>query len=128
LKIIHSILAGGVLLFSSTVSFAATPETQTTHRELKLENECVKVWKTTITPGKPLQKVNHPHPLVVIPLHGGDVMRKEQEGTQFVETFKEGDAYWIHKDKKNEFHSISDSSKDFLEVMVVEIKGACPVS
>lgn len=128
MKIIHSIVAVGAILFYPHISVADTSDAETTHRELKLENDCVKVWKTTIVPGKPLQKVNHPHPIVVIPLKGGDVMRKEQDGTQFVETFKAGDAYWIHKDKTRELHSISDSAKEPFEVMVVEIKGACSVN
>jgi len=116
------VLLSFTFILNISGSFAKTSEPPTSSRELKFENNEIKVWKTVIEPGHPFQQIHHPHPIVAIPLKGGDLLWKKPDGTESIQTFKEGEAYWIPEDKIGEFHSVSEVSDKPMEIMVIELK------
>ncbi len=93
-----------------------------THRESQVENEQVKVWKTTIMPHQPLNMHRHDRNRVVVTLKGGTLTKIEETGETSELVFEEGKAYWLESDPPGTRHADINDSSEPVEVMVIEIK------
>ncbi len=93
-----------------------------THRELQVENEEVKVWKTVIMPLSPLKMHRHDANRVVVGLKGGILKKITDKGEISFLEFETGKAYWLDADPENELHADINESDKPIEVMVIEFK------
>ena len=92
-----------------------------THREPQFENECVKVWKTTILPDQPLSMHRHDAPRVLVGLKGGILLKIENTGEKSEIIVKEGKAIWLDKDPPGSLHGDINISSEPIEVMIIEM-------
>lgn len=96
--------------------------TSSTHRVLLLENDQVKVWKTTIAPKQPLSFHRHEKPRVVVPITDTQLKVQEKTGETKSYDWKKGDAYWLNADPAGTLHGDVNESDHPMEVIVVEMK------
>src|SRR5262245_57174066 len=92
-----------------------------TYRELQFENDSVRVWKTIIAPGEPLEFHRHDVGRVVVGLKGGKLKRIETDGTLSDLKFESHKAYWLDADGLLDFHGDINESQEPIEIMVVEV-------
>lgn len=107
------------LLLLSTIGLST--ET-TTHRIPQFENEDVKVWKTVIAPGTPLQMHRHDCDRVVVGLQGGLLHKVEETGEVSDLLIEDGKAYWLPADPPGTLHGDINCTDHPIEVMVIEIR------
>jgi hypothetical protein len=105
----------------STIQFAPA-QTEPTHRELQLENDSVRVWKTTIVPSNPLKMHRHDAPRVVIGLKGGTLKKITDAGQVSDLTFETGKSVWLDVDPPGELHADINNGSEPIEVIIVELK------
>lgn len=110
-----------LLLSAQGIDFSPEPP-RTTFRELQLENEQTRVWKTTIIPFSPLKMHRHELPRVIVGLKGGTLKRITEKGEISYLTFETGQAYWLEADQVDELHVDINESREPIEVMVVEFR------
>ncbi len=93
-----------------------------TYRELQFENETVRVWKTIIAPGEPLEFHRHDAGRVVVGLKGGKLKRIDTDGSLSDLKFETHKAYWLEADAPQGFHGDINESGEPIEIMVIEVK------
>jgi beta-alanine degradation protein BauB len=111
-----------VLLFTTFNLQSQEPQTPTTRREIQLENDQVRVWKTVILPHQPLKMHRHDSPRVVVGLKGGTLTKIEETGETSELVFETGKAIWLDKDPQDTLHGDLNESDEPIEVMVIELK------
>jgi len=116
-------LASAMVLipFSPLISQQAS---QAPPRILQFENQDVKVWKTTLMPGGPLEMHTHEYPRVVIALSVGTMKVVNEVGPPDVHEWETGKAYWLSREQGQKRHADSNVGGKPMEVMVVELKNA----
>lgn len=100
---------------------AQTTATQT-HREDQLQNDDVKVWRTTILPHQPLSMHRHDHPRVLVALTDGTVDIVDAKGTHDLHVWKQNHAYWLPAMPPGAMHSDVNTGSAPIQVMVVELE------
>ena len=93
-----------------------------TQRFPQLENDDVKVWKSTVMPNTPPAMHRHEHGRVIIALSGGTMKIVEQNGSSETHNWETGKAYWLPANPPGEMHSDVNAGDKPIEVMVVELK------
>ena len=93
-----------------------------TYRELQFENALVRVWKTIVAPGEPLEFHRHDAGRVIVGLKGGKLKRIETNGSQSDLNFDTHKAYWLEADGPHGMHGDINESDESIEIMVVEMK------
>lgn len=93
-----------------------------TYRELQFENQLVRVWKTTVAPGEPLDFHRHDAGRVVVGLKGGKLKRIETHGERSDLHFDTHKAYWLEADGPYDMHGDINESNEPIEIMVIEVK------
>jgi quercetin dioxygenase-like cupin family protein len=93
-----------------------------TQRFPQLENDDVKVWKSTVMPNTPLAMHRHEHGRVIIALSRGTMKIVEQNGSSETHNWETGKAYWLPANPPGEMHSDVNAGDKPIEVMVVELK------
>jgi quercetin dioxygenase-like cupin family protein len=117
--IIGSVFAAGV----------AVGQQATTRREPQFENSEVQVWKSIISPGKPLGQHRHDHGRVLISLNGGELNVVDAAGkVQDVYKLEAGKAMWLDADKPGTQHADVNPGKAPVEVIVVQLKNDKPLT
>ena len=95
---------------------------QTTHREVQVDNEQVRVWKTTIYPASPLKMHRHDLPRIVVALQGGTLKKITDKGEVSDLVFETGKSYWLEADPEGELHGDVNESDQPIVVVVIEPK------
>jgi beta-alanine degradation protein BauB len=93
-----------------------------TYREFQFENDFVRVWKTSIAPGEPLEFHRHDAGRVVVGLQGGKLKRIDEDGTLSDLVFETDKAYWLGVDEPCKTHGDINEGDLPIEIMVIEIK------
>jgi beta-alanine degradation protein BauB len=112
----------GVLALGVTTTASPQAPKSTTVRTPQLENESVRVWKTSIAPGQPLTLHRHENGRVIVALTDGTLRIVKESGDSKTVTWEKGKAYWLAADPPGEKHGDLNEGKDPIEVMVVELK------
>jgi quercetin dioxygenase-like cupin family protein len=102
-------------------------QASTSRREPQFENSEVQVWKSIISPGKPLGLHRHDHGRALISLNGGTLNVVDGSGKVLdVYKLEAGKAMWLEADKAGTQHAdVNPSTKD-VEVIVVQLKNDKP--
>jgi quercetin dioxygenase-like cupin family protein len=103
-------------------SGASTEPPRATVRTPQLENDSVRVWKTTIATGQPLTMHRHESGRVIVALTDGTLRIVKESGESRTVTWEKGKAYWLPADPPGEKHGDLNEGKEPIEVMVVELK------
>ena len=111
-----------VVLALGATSAVGAPPPRATVRTPQLENESVRVWKTSIAPGQPLTMHRHENGRVIVALTDGALRIVKESGESKTVTWEKGKAYWLSADPPGEKHGDLNEGKDPIEVMVVELK------
>jgi len=93
-----------------------------THRDDQLQNDDVKVWRTTILPHQPLSMHRHDHPRVIVALTDGTIDIVGSDGTHDVHVWKQNHAYWLPAMPPGAMHSDVNTGAAPIQVMVVELE------
>ena len=93
-----------------------------TQRFPQFENDDVKVWKSVIYPGAPMNPHRHEHKRVLIPIEGGTINLVQTDGKVETQQWETGKAYWFTKTPPNTMHSDVNPGTKPIVVMVVELK------
>jgi beta-alanine degradation protein BauB len=116
--ILGSVFAAGV---------AVGQQGATSRREPQFENSEVQVWKSIISPGKPLGLHRHDHGRALISLNGGVLNVVDGKGTVLdVYKLEAGKAMWLDADKAGTQHADVNPGKTPVEVIVVQLKNDKP--
>jgi quercetin dioxygenase-like cupin family protein len=115
------ILCLGVLALAVTTTASPQPP-RTTVRTPQLENDAVRVWKTSIAPGQPLTLHRHENGRVIVALTDGTLRIVKESGESKTVTWEKGKAYWLAADPPGEKHGDLNEGQEPIEVMVVELK------
>ena len=114
------ILCLGVLALAVTTT--AIPQApRSTVRTPQLENDAVRVWKTSIAPGQPLTMHRHENGRVIVALTDGTLRIVKESGDSRTVTWEKGKAYWLAADPPGEKHGDLNEGTEPIEVMVVEV-------
>ena len=105
---------------------ASSQPPKTTVRTPQLENDSVRVWKTSIAPGQPLTMHRHESGRVIVALTDGTLKIVKESGDSRTVTWEKGKAYWLAADPPGEKHGDVNEGKEPIEVMVVELKPRTP--
>lgn len=119
-------VASLVVLALSAVSAGPADTPRTTVRTPQLENDSVRVWKTSIAPGQPLTLHRHENGRVIVALTDGTLRIVKESGESKTVTWEKGKAYWLAADPPGEKHGDLNEGKEPIEVMVVEMKPRTP--
>jgi quercetin dioxygenase-like cupin family protein len=111
-----------VVLAVGLTSAASPQPPKTTVRTPQLENDAVRVWKTSIAPGQPLTLHRHENGRVIVALTDGTLRIVKESGDSRTVTWEKGKAYWLAADPPGEKHGDLNEGKEPIEVMVVELK------
>jgi quercetin dioxygenase-like cupin family protein len=103
-------------------SGSAAPPSATTGRVPLVENESVRVWRSTIAPAQPLSMHRHESGRVIVALTDGTLKIVSESGQSRTVTWKAGNAYWLPADAPGERHGDVNEGKQPIEVVVVELK------
>ena len=116
--IIGSVFAAGI---------AVGQQASTSRREPQFENSEVQVWKSIISPGKPLGLHRHDHGRALISLNGGTLNVVDGEG-KVIDVYKleAGKAMWLEADKAGTQHADVNPGTTPVEVIVVQLKNDKP--
>ena len=116
-------------LFLATVhsgSAVTQPPGPVTRRTPQLENDSVRVWRSSIAPHQPLTMHRHESGRVLVALTGGTVKIVKESGESRTVTWESGKAYWLPADPPGERHADLNEGPEPIEVMVVELKPPAP--
>jgi beta-alanine degradation protein BauB len=116
-------------LFLATVhsgSAVTQPPGPVTRRTPQLENDSVRVWRSSIAPHQPLTMHRHESGRVLVALTGGTVKIVKESGESRTVTWESGKAYWLPADPPGERHADLNDGPEPIEVMVVELKPPAP--
>ena len=101
----------------------------TSRREPQFENSEVQVWKSIISPGKPLGLHRHDHGRALISLNGGTLNVVDGNDTVLdVLKLEAGKAIWLDADKPGTQHADVNPGKTNVEVIVVQLKNDKPIT
>jgi quercetin dioxygenase-like cupin family protein len=114
-----------VLALVATSAAGAQPPPATV-RTPQLENDSVRVWKTSIAPGQPLTMHRHENGRVIVALTDGTLRIVKESGDSKTVTWEKGKAYWLAADPPGEKHGDLNEGTEPIEVMVVELKPRTP--
>jgi hypothetical protein len=100
----------------------------TSRREPQFENSEVQVWKSIISPGKPLGLHRHEHGRALVSLNGG-VLNVVDGNGKVIDVYKleAGKAMWLDADKPGTQHADVNPGKTDVEVVVVQLKNDKPL-
>ena len=115
------ILCLGALALGVTTMASPQPP-RATVRTPQLENDSVRVWKTSIAPGQPLSLHRHENGRVIVALTDGTLKIVKESGEAKTVTWEKGKAYWLAADPPGEKHGDLNEGPEPIEVMVVEMK------
>ena len=115
-----------VVLALGVTTVASPQPAKTTVRTPQLENESVRVWKTSIAPGQPLTLHRHDNGRVIVALTDGTLRIVKESGESRTVTWEKGKAYWLAADPPGEKHGDLNEGTEPIEVMVVELKPRTP--
>ena len=102
-------------------------QASTSRREPQFENSEVQVWKSIISPGKPLGLHRHDHGRALISLNGGTLNVVDGEGKVMdVYKLEAGKAMWLEADKAGTQHADVNPGTTPVEVIVVQLKNDNP--
>ncbi|CEK09539.1 hypothetical protein [Legionella hackeliae] len=107
------------LLLVSQLSFAETCETK---RELIIENNETKVWKTTICPQQQLPFHTHDFARIVIPEEAGSLKVTYASGRETVINFEKQIPVFLSKAQGQESHQDLNTGTLPLHVTVIELR------
>ena len=118
--IIGSVFAAGV---------AVGQQQATSRREPQFENSEVQVWKSIISPGKPLGLHRHDHGRALVSLNGG-VLNVVDANGKVLDVYKleAGKAMWLDADKPGTQHADVNPGTQPVEVVVVQLKNDKPIT
>ena len=115
------------LALALAVTGSTPPETSpSTRRVPQLENESVRVWRSTIAPDQPLSMHRHENGRVIVALSGGTLRIVKESGESRSVTWETGNAYWLAADPPGERHADVNDGKEPIVVMVVELASRGP--
>jgi len=116
--IIGAVFAAGV---------AVGQQASTSRREPQFENSEVQVWKSIVSPGKPLGLHRHDHGRALISLNGGTLNVVDGSGKVLdVYKLEAGKAMWLEADKAGTQHADVNPGTQNVEVIVVQLKNDKP--
>ena len=102
-------------------------EASTSRREPQFENSEVQVWKSIVSPGKPLGLHRHDHGRALISLNGGTLNVVDGSGKVLdVYKLEAGKAMWLEADKAGTQHADVNPGTQNVEVIVVQLKNDKP--
>src|SRR5258706_13099563 len=88
------------------VTTTASPQApRSTVRTPQLENDAVRVWKTSIAPGQPLTLHRHENGRVIVALTDGTLRIVKESGESKTVTWEKGKAYWLAAEPPGEKHA-----------------------
>ena len=109
------------LLIVSQFAFAASCETK---RDIFIENDLTKVWKTTICPQEKLPFHSHQYARVVIPEENGSLKVIYQSGKETIIKFEKKTPIFLSEAEGLEMHQDVNTGEEALHVTVIELKKA----
>ena len=116
-----SVFAGGVAVGQQQAS--------PSRREPQFENSEVQVWKSIISPGKPLGLHRHDHGRALVSLNGGTLNVVDGDGKVIhVYKLEAGKAMWLDADKPGTQHADVNPGTSPVEVVVVQLKNDKPIT
>jgi len=92
-----------------------------TRRVPQLENESVRVWRSTIAPGQPLSMHRHENGRVIVALTGGSLKIVKESGESRPVSWETGNAYWLPANPPGERHADVNTGTEPIVVMVIEL-------
>lgn len=101
--------------------FVAAQISSQTKRVPQFENDAVKVWKSVVLPNNPLPLHRHEHPRVIVALTEGTMEIKEDSGSNEIQQWEAGHAYWLPANLPGTLHTDVNSGDKPIEVIVVEL-------
>lgn len=107
----------------------AVGQQSTSRREPQFENSEVQVWKSIISPGKPLGLHRHDHGRALVSLNGG-VLNVVDANGKVLDVYKleAGKAMWLDADKPGTQHADVNPGTQPVEVVVVQLKNDKPIT
>lgn len=120
IAIVGSVFAAGVAIGQQQAS--------PSRREPQFENSEVQVWKSIISPGKPLGLHRHDHGRALVSLNGGTLNVVDENG-KVIDVYKleAGKAMWLDADKPGTQHADVNPGTSPVEVVVVQLKNDKPL-
>jgi hypothetical protein len=122
-------VVGGIITLIATFAtgVAIGQQASTSRREPQFENSEVQVWKSIVSPGKPLGLHRHDHGRALVSLNGGTLNVVDGSGKVLdVYKLEAGKAIWLEADKAGTQHAdVNPGTKD-VEVVVVQLKNDKP--
>jgi quercetin dioxygenase-like cupin family protein len=123
-KWIGAVALAGVVFVAGV---AVGQQASTSRREPQFENSEVQVWKSIISPGKPLGLHRHDHGRALISLNGGTLNVVDGSGKVLdVYKLEAGKAMWLEADKASTQHADVNPGTQNVEVIVVQLKNDKP--
>jgi len=123
-KWIAAVALAGVVFVAGV---AVGQQASTSRREPQFENSEVQVWKSIISPGKPLGLHRHDHGRALISLNGGTLNVVDGSGKVLdVYKLEAGKAMWLEADKAGTQHADVNPGTQNVEVIVVQLKNDKP--
>jgi hypothetical protein len=117
-------VALAVVVFAAGVVMG---QASTSRREPQFENSEVQVWKSIVSPGKPLGLHRHDHGRALISLNGGTLNVVDGNGKVMdVYKLESGKAIWLEADKAGTQHADVNPGTQNVEVIVVQLKNDKP--
>lgn len=97
---------------------------KSTTREYQIDNSQVKVWKTTILPGKSqvLKMHRHDNNRILIALDSGTLEIINDKNQKHYLNLESGKSYFLTKDVPNELHEDINTGDKPIHVFVIELK------
>ena len=123
-KWIGAVALAGVVFVAGV---AVGQQASTSRREPQFENSEVQVWKSIVSPGKPLGLHRHDHGRALISLNGGTLNVVDGSGKVLdVYKLEAGKAMWLEADKAGTQHADVNPGTTPVEVIVVQLKNDKP--
>lgn len=118
----------GVLASVFAAGVAVGQQASPSRREPQFENSEVQVWKSIISPGKPLGLHRHDHGRALISLNGGTLNVVDANG-KVIDVYKleAGKAMWLDADTPGTQHADVNPGTSPVEVVVVQLKNDKPL-
>ena len=122
-------IAVSAIIGSVFVAGVAVGQQSTSRREPQFENSEVQVWKSIISPGKPLGLHRHEHGRALVSLNGG-VLNVVDANGKVLDVYKleAGKAMWLDADKPGTQHADVNPGTQPVEVVVVQLKNDKPIT
>lgn len=113
-----------MLLFSVCYSIGYAAQTCQTEREVFIENQSTKVWKTTLCPHQKLPPHSHDYARVLIPEEDGQIKVIYQSGkVDFVNLHKKIPVF-LSVDQGKELHEDENPGDAALHMTLIELRTA----